>query len=515
MQPTPTRSRPEAARLALHVEWLCLKNPAMRTFLPLLFVAASLASAQSVQVTRGAVPFQVFQRDAANHATIHLEGASDGKTVEARIIAAGRTVSGFDWKQLASVSKKAWSGDLAAVPTGGPYRIELRAQGGAMTASVDNILVGDLWVLAGQSNMEGVGNLENTPLPSALVNSLDQTDVWVAAADPLHRLPDAIDPVHWGRNAQGVRERLSGPALDQWIANRKKGAGVGLPFAEEMVRRTGVPVGLLPCAHGGTSMDQWSPALKDKGGESLYGAMLRRFHLAGGRVTGVLWYQGEAEASAEAQPPFAQKFKDLIAAIRADFGQPDLPFYYVQIGRHVTSAGGTEWNRVQQDQLAVESQVAHTGMVTCADCNLDDGIHVSTRDHVVLGRRLANLACHDLFPEKAGCGALQSGPRPVSARMEGHRILVEFKGVNGRLRSAGRLNGFEIVDATGKITPTIYSQRISETSPNVVELLFGGEKLPDTPMLGYGIGFGRDMYVNLVDDANMAAPVFGPMPIQK
>jgi hypothetical protein len=46
-------------------------------------------------------------------------------------------------------------------------------------------------------------------------------------------------------------------------------------------------------------------------------------------------------------------------------------------------------------------------------------------------------------------------------------------------------------------------------------LLFGDEKLPDTPMLGYGIGFGRDMYVNLSDDAGMAAPVFGPMPIQR
>lgn len=487
----------------------------MRNLLPFLLLAASLATSQNVQVTRGAVPFQVFQRDASNRASIHLEGSSDGKAVEARLVASGRAVDGFDWKPFATVSQKSWSGDLAGVPTGGPYRIEFRAQGGATAASVDNVLVGDLWVLAGQSNMEGVGNLENTPLPSALVNSLDQTDVWVFAADPLHRLPDAIDPVHWRKNAQGAGERLSGVALDTWIANRKKGAGVGLPFALEMVRRTGVPIGLLPCAHGGTSMDQWSPALKAQGGDSLYGAMLRRFRLAGGHVTGLLWYQGESDASAEAEPQFTQKFKDLIAAVRSDFAQPELPFYYVQIGRHVASAGGVEWNAIQQDQLTVEAQLQHVGMVTCADCSLDDGIHVSTKDHVLLGQRLANLACHDLFPAKAGCGTLQSGPRPVSARMEGHRILVEFKGVNGHLRSAGRLNGFAILDAAGKVVPTIYSQRVSETNPNIVELLFGGEKLPDNPLLGYGIGFGRDMYVNLSDDAGMAAPVFGPLPIQR
>ena len=49
----------------------------------------------------------------------------------------------------------------------------------------------------------------------------------------------------------------------------------------------------------------------------------------------------------------------------------------------------------------------------------------------------------------------------------------------------------------------------------MVELLFGNDKLPDNPALGYGIGFGRDAYVNLSDDADMAAPVFGPLPIQR
>ena len=91
----------------------------MRTLLQLLFLSASLAPAQSVLVTRGAVPFQVFQRDASNLANIHLEGSSDGKSVEARLVAAGRAVDGFDWKQMATVSQKAWSGDLAGVPGDG------------------------------------------------------------------------------------------------------------------------------------------------------------------------------------------------------------------------------------------------------------------------------------------------------------------------------------------------------------------------------------------------------------
>ena len=56
-------------------------------------------------------------------------------------------------------------------------------------------------------------------------------------------------------NAQKEPERLSGERLETYVLNRKKGAGMGLPFAVEMVNRTNIPVGLIPCAHGGTSME--------------------------------------------------------------------------------------------------------------------------------------------------------------------------------------------------------------------------------------------------------------------
>src|SRR5262249_21364776 len=161
-------------------------------------------------------------------------------------------------------------------------------------------------------------------------------------------LPSAADRVHWRRNPQGQPEKLEGEALRKFVAARKKGAGLGLPFASEMVRRTGVPVGLLSCAHGGTSMDQWSPASKDQGGASLYGSMLRRVRAAGGKVTGVLWYQGESDANPKAAPEFQRKFESFVKAVRDDFGQPDIPFYYVQIGRHVNSQNVAEWNTVQE-----------------------------------------------------------------------------------------------------------------------------------------------------------------------
>jgi sialate O-acetylesterase len=459
-------------------------------------------AAQTFKVTSGATDYQVFQRGPANTATISFEGtASPGaRTVEARLVANGMAVAGFDWKQIASVSGSAWKGALQNVPAGGPYRIELRA--GAAEASISNILVGDLWVLAGQSNMEGVGNLEGLPVPSAMVNSFDQTDTWVMASDPLHRLPDAADRVHWRRpSPQAEPVKLEGQALRDFIANRRKGAGVGLPFALEMVRRTGVPIGLLPCAHGGTSMDQWSPALKEKGGDSLYGAMLRRVKLAGGNVKGVLWYQGESDAGEKPAPLFKEKFRNFVNEMRRDFGLPSLPVYYVQIGRHVSPAPYAGWNLVQEAQRQLEDEIPSVAMTTCVDCELDDQIHVGTDDFVRLGKRLANLAG----------GFARRGPRPVSAKLKGNIVSVEFSGVNGHLAHNGRLNGFVIVDAAGAPQPLIFRQRISSSNSNVVELLIQG-KLPEGAKLHYGLG--RDPYVNLRDSLDMPAPVFGPLAIE-
>ncbi len=270
---------------------------------------------------RGLAPYQVLQRDEAGTASARLEGTAqglNGKPVEV-------SIPGSSVRAEATVANGTWSVELRGIPVGGPYTVLIRS-GNSAPWMIPNLLVGDLWILAGQSNMEGVGNLADTPLPSNLVNSFDMTDAWGMATDPLHRLPDAVNRVHWRKDAQGNPVKLEGEALRQWIANRKKGAGVGLPFALEMVRRTGVPIGLIPCAHGGTSMDQWSPALKDKGGDSLYGGMVRRFQAAGGRVKGVLWYQGESDAGAQAAPLFEEKFVRLIEAVRPISASPACPF---------------------------------------------------------------------------------------------------------------------------------------------------------------------------------------------
>ena len=475
-------------------------------------VAGLPCQAAGIQIVSGAADNQVFQRGADNRADIHLAGTcSGGGRIEARVAAAKGVVAGLKWHAAGSAANGNWSATIKGVPVGGPYTIQVRAAGSAEVAAVKDVLVGDLWILAGQSNMQGVGNLVDAEPPNPQVHSFDMADNWAVAQEPLHVLPGAVDRVHWPRNKDKTPERLTGEKLAAYVANLKKGAGLGLPFAVEMVRRTGVPVGLVPCAHGGTSMDQWSPALKDQGGDSLYGAMLRRFQAVGGRVKGVLWYQGESDSSAKAAPLFQSKFEHLVAAVRADFKQPDLPFYYVQIGRFVNRGGEAGWNMVQQMQLEAESRIPRTGMVAAVDLDLDDLIHVGTQDLKLLGQRLAKLAATDLFPELKGFGPFQRGPRPVSATYKDGAVRVLFSHVNGRLTSLGRIAGFSIHNAVGEPLALIYKARVDPATPSAV-LLYTNSKPPEGAVLHYG--YGKDPYCNLRDEAGMGAPVFGPMPIQ-
>jgi len=469
----------------------------------LLVFSLTAAPAASLRVTGGIVDDQVFQRNANNRADLRLSGDADpnGRGVEARLLRKHLPVAGFDWREIGRVSGGKWSGELRGVPMGGPYRLELRLAATDAVAAVTNILIGDLWVLAGQSNMQGVGDLVDVEQPHELVHNFDMAGHWVVAEEPLHTLPSAIDRIHWPLNARKQPEPYTGERLARYVAERRKGAGLGLPFAVQMVRANGVPIGLISRAHGGTSMDQWSPALRDKGGDSLYGSMLRAVRAAGGKVAGVLWYQGESDANPKAAPEFQAKFERLVAAIREDFGQPGLPFYYVQIGRHLNDRNVAEWNAVQEMQRQAEQTITNSGMVPAVDLDLDDGIHVGTQDLKLLGQRLANLALH----------RTRRGPRPLSASFRNGVLRVAFSEVNGGLRSAGRVAGFTVHDAAGEPVPLIYKARVDPGDSSAVLLHIGG-KLPEGANLRYG--YGKDPYCNLRDHADMGAPVFGPMAIQ-
>jgi type 1 glutamine amidotransferase len=475
------------------------------------------------------VASRVYQRDINGKADIPLvldDSMKDAELIDAHVNAGN----------MATQAIKLVDGKLVGVPLGGPYTITCRAKMGDATisnGSVGPVFVGDLWVLAGQSNMEGVGDLVDVTPPNPRVMLLGSDGKWQQAEEPLHWLVDSPDPVHSG----DPKTRAERSATTH--KNRKKGAGLGLPFAVAMVESTGVPVGLLACAHGGTSMAQWSPAKKEQGGGSLYGSMLRQVNLAGGKVKGVLWYQGESDAMGGASNVYPKVFSDFIASVRSDFGQPELPFYYVQIGRFVNGSDPKGWNAVQDAQRVLVDRVPNTAVISVVDRELDDGIHVGTQGLKLAGQRLAAIAQRELFGQ---VGATTPTFDRVS-KGPNNTLAVKFKGVNmgsarpvrmaamggggmggmmGMMRGNGasladpsgiglkperHIAGFSIRKDDGAALPLIFEACVGKARDTVVLKISG----PIPPKAALWYGYGLDPYCNLVDGSDMAVPVFGPI----
>jgi sialate O-acetylesterase len=478
--------------------------------------------------------WRVYQRDASGKAEIPLvldEAANDAEIVDAIVFLPNGAAQGT----------KLVDGKLVGVPVGGPYRINctLKFGGKPASAMVANVYVGDLWVLAGQSNMQGVGDLVDVTPPHPRVMLLGMDGKWGVAEEPLHWLNDSPDPVHSGdpatRAARSAQEHKT----------RKNGAGLGLPFAAALVESTGVPIGLIACAHGGTSMEEWSPSRKEEGGKSLYGSMLRQIKQAGGKAKGMLWYQGESDAlgQGETSQVYPKLFTDFIGAVRADLGQPELPIYFVQIGRCVSGANPKAWNAVQEAQRLIAERVPNTAVVSVVDLELDDGIHVGTHGLIRAGQRLARIAERELFGQ---AGATTPTFDRVT-RGPNNTLTVKFKGVNigsGRgapmagMPGAGRsvtaaglasltispgethaiglkpdrhIAGFSVRKADGTNIPLIYEAGVRKARDTVILKLAG--PIPEKAALWYG--YGTDPYCNLTDGLDMAVPVFGPITLDE
>jgi hypothetical protein len=242
----------------------------------------------------------------------------------------------------------------------------------------------DVFLLAGQSNMSGRGDLreltdvEREPDPAIRLYGNDGR--WREALDPLDDPNGQVDPVS---------------------ADPQAAVGPGLTFARELRKIRKRPVVLVPCAKGGASIVRWRP---DAARESLYGSCLARARAVGERVRGILWYQGETDAESETRSAeWAKAFSDLVRSLRADLGSERLPVVFVQLAdaprwpERARSFPG--WSTIQEAQGNLREQcvsmVSAKGLAT-----RDDELHLTTEAQRGLGVRLA-AAMHMLL--RNGC----------------------------------------------------------------------------------------------------------------
>jgi sialate O-acetylesterase len=333
-----------------------------------------------------------------------------------------------------SVSAKAddtgrWKVSLAKLEAGGPFEMKVEAASGART--VKNVLVGDVWVCSGQSNME---------MGIAMCNHAKEE---IAAANYPNIRLFAVPKVQADSPAKDVQAK--------WVPCDPKTVSAGgwggfsaaaYYFGRTLQKELKVPVGLIHTSWGGTPAEFWTsrkalegvPELKglaNRGSSKLYNAMLAP--LMPFAIRGAIWYQGEANVGRDKQ--YSILFPTMIRNWRAEWGEGDFPFFFVQIAPFQ----GYDCHGLWEAQFHTLKSVPNTGMVVTTDIGDVKDIHPRNKQEV--GRRLALWALAKTY----GRDVSFSGPIYKAMVIEGGKIRLTFDYGTGMKASDGKpLSYFKI-----------------------------------------------------------------------
>ncbi len=397
------------------------------------FATVSAASSLPAQVgmpghgvkLKEPVASRVYQRDVNGRAEIPiiLEEGPDAKVIDA-------TVNG---PNMGSGTIKFVDGKLVGVPAGGPYTINCRVEvsrvdaNRGVTQSVTNtsvgpVFVGDLWVLAGQSNMEGVGDLIDVTPPHPRVMMLGMDGKWKPAEEPLHWLVDSPDPVHSGdpktraqRSAQTHKNRTQGRRPGLAV---RRGAGPRRPASRSA------------WSPAPTAAPAWSSGTRPRKRRGARASMARccgRSSSPAARSRACSGIRARATPTGEACEVYSQVFARLHRARSAPTSaSPSCRSTTSRSAGSSVRGDPKGWNTVQEAQRLLAERVPNTAVISVIDLELDDGIHVGTQGLKRAGQRLARIAERELFGQIGATtptfDRVTKGPH--------NTLVVKFKGVN-------------------------------------------------------------------------------------
>jgi sialate O-acetylesterase len=364
----------------------------------------------------------------------------------------------------------AWEVNLRALKPGGPDTLTISTPN--QTVTFTNVLVGDVWVCSGQSNMEW-------PLKNAF-NPAD--DIASATND---RIRFYLVP----KNRTDTPTSVIKSAWQTCSPQSAEGfSAVGYYFGRDLQRDLKVPIGLIGTYWGGTPAESWMsrPALeinpryqteildaqttasanyrkaqeawqKERSEAQTAGRAFNRaaprqpwggFELYNGMIApllpytikGAIWYQGESNAGRAEQ--YRTLFADMIRNWRRDWGQGDFPFLLVQLAPfkdYVPQPGESDWAELREAQLLATQVLPKVGQAVITDVGEEKDIHPRKKQPV--GERLA-LAARALGN---GHKITYSGPVYRSHKVEGSRVVLRFDHVGkGLVAREGELKGFAI-----------------------------------------------------------------------
>lgn len=381
-----------------------------------LFAAATTISAKVVLPKIFASGMVMQQQTDANlwgeakaDATVKIATSWNKKTVSVK--------AGNDGK---------WTAKIQTPAAGGPYSITFND--GEKTV-IDNILVGELWICSGQSNMEmPMKGFKNQPVENAVEDILHSGDskMRLFTVKRTSLFQPATDVV-------GEWKEASPEAVRNFSAT-------AYYFGRELRRMLNVPVGLIVTSWGGSSCEAWMnrdwlkafpqielPASqetiksKNRTATVLYNGMLHP--LVGISMRGVIWYQGEENVSRSGY--YADLFSRMIKGWREEWKEGDFPFYFCQIAPYdYNIIGWGQYNSafLREQQAKAEKMNKNVGMACLMDAGLEYGIH--PRKKQLAGMRLALLALDKTYGIK---GITSETARYKDVEFKGDTAVITFE----------------------------------------------------------------------------------------
>lgn len=415
----------------------------------------------------------------------------------------GETVSvTFRGETRKSVSDKygRWGVVLPSGAAGGPFVMEIQ---GSNTIRLSDVLVGDVWVASGQSNMEfSTNNVVNAAEELKTANRPNIRLFHVSVATSPYPLDD-------------VSAKTWAACSPETVANF---SAVAFFFAKHIQDDQKVPIGIIESDWGGTSAEAWtstraisedaslmpvfafwshwmqdvSRMIPEKEYENreralaksqgrpepsfpehpdivgrvtpggLYNAMIAPLtHFA---IRGVIWYQGENNASVEQTPVYANLFQTMIRDWRRNWGVGDFPFLFVQLANLKTESGDG-WPELREAQRH-SLRLRNTAMAVTIDIGDSNNVHPKNKQDV--GKRLALAARAIAYGEPIE----YSGPLFRMQSREERGIRIWFDHGTGLVAKGGELKGFEIAGADRKFRPAetrIDGQTVVVSSKEIAE----------------------------------------------
>ena len=461
----------------------------------------------------------VVQRDQP----IHMWGwASPGAQLTVTLGTAHATTTTDDLKH--------WSVYLPPMSAGGPYSITIDGDGGKIT--LDDVLIGDVWIASGQSNMEmplsGFGpkspvkggedaaaHATDTKLRLLMVPRVssaspldDTTTTWqVCSPETAHdfsavayffvheirsleTVPIGVVDSSWGGTPGEAWTSMSAlsadanlmPVFKTWTQFMDEQTNLAETREREKreddaARVAGTPLPAHP----------WHPDPMSYAPAGLFNGMIAP--LTKMSIKGVIWYQGETNSKLDRAAVYGRGFPAMIADWRQQWGQGDFPFLFVQISSFRSNAYEA-WG-VLRDAQRRTLAVRNTGMAVTIDIGNPTDVHPTDKETV--GHRLASLAEVIAYDKKENA----SGPLFQRADVEGAGIRVRFTSKD--LVCKEQCAGFEIASDDHHFVPadaTVQGDSLWVSAGTVVHPIYVRYAWANAPA------------VSLFDSAGLPAPTF-------